>query len=46
MQSEKKVYTTPALVEYGDVKAITLNGGAVNADVPKGPSSTAFPPSP
>jgi hypothetical protein len=46
MQSEKKAYTTPALVEYGDVKAITLAGGSPNSDVPRGPNNTAYPPSP
>ncbi|GAC1353910.1 MAG: hypothetical protein NVS4B8_27880 [Herpetosiphon sp.] len=41
---EKKIYTTPTLNAYGDVKAITLNGGQPNADLPQGPNGTAFSP--
>ena len=34
----KKLYTTPDLMSYGDVKALTLQGGSGNADLTIGPT--------
>lgn len=32
----KAVYEVPAIEEHGDVKSITLNGGKIYSDVPRG----------
>jgi hypothetical protein len=39
---EKKEYSKPLLTVHGDVEKITLNAGRVNADVPNGPTNSAF----
>lgn len=44
MEKEKKCYTTPKLIIYGNVSQITQHGGAPNADVSQGPDNTAYSP--
>ena len=39
----KKTYVKPELTTHGNVEKITLQGGQVNSDVPRGPANTAFP---
>jgi len=43
---EKKAYTAPQLVEYGDIEEITLNSNVQNCDVPCGANdpNSAIPP--
>jgi hypothetical protein len=36
MSSGKKRYTTPRLVDHGDVAELTRRGGSTSADVPIG----------
>ena len=40
----KKAYTKPELTAHGNVETLTLQAGAPNSDIPKGPDGTAFPP--
>jgi hypothetical protein len=42
MLTEKRRYTSPQLVVYGDVEALTLNGTSVNSDSPSGNPDTAY----
>lgn len=40
---DKKTYHRPQLTNHGNVETITLQGGIVNSDVPRGAPNTAFP---
>ena len=46
MDFEKKEYTEPSLVVYGEIEEITQAGLQPNADTPGGNDNTAFSPGP
>lgn len=37
---EKKAYSAPRLVVYGDIRSLTMGGGGVKADNKGGPPNT------
>lgn len=43
MEQAKRAYIKPKLVVYGDLRKLTLRGGAPNMDHPQGPTDDAFP---
>ncbi len=42
MEQTKRAYIKPKLVVYGDLRKLTLNANAQNADLP-GNNNTAYP---
>ncbi len=43
VEQAKRAYIKPKLVVYGDLRKLTLNGGAPNMDNPQGPNNNAWP---